>query len=134
MEGEGIMTKSERACQIWAVLAWAAECRQSMTYEQVAALVGVPRVSLGAFLEPIQSYCLLFDLPPLTVLVVSEITGLPGSGFTGVTEAEISRARVAVYAFAWLERRNPGAPALDQAVKDMLTKEAKGDPKGPGMG
>lgn len=50
------MNRSERACQIWSVLAWAATHRQSITYGQLAKLIGVPAAGLGRLLEPIQSY------------------------------------------------------------------------------
>nr|ABY48975.1 hypothetical protein [Pseudomonas aeruginosa] len=69
------MTRSERASQIWAVLAWAAKNRQSLTYSQISALIGVPRAGLGQLLEPIQSYCLINNLPPSTILVVQQESG-----------------------------------------------------------
>ena len=73
-----LMTREQRAAQIWAVLAWAAEHRQSMTYGMLAKLTGVPAAALGKLLEPIQSYCIIERLPPLTILVVRQETGLPG--------------------------------------------------------
>ena len=69
------MTISERASQIWAVLAWAAKNRQSLTYDHLSKLISVPRAGLGNLLEPIQSYCLLENLPPLTILVVQQESG-----------------------------------------------------------
>lgn len=123
------MTRSERACQIWAVLAWAAASRQSLTYGQIAAATGTIQVSVGGFLEPIQSYCLLNELPPLTVLVVSKETGLPGSGFTATTGTGIPTAREAVFGFDWLKRGNPGADALELAVKRLPSNGPKGGAK-----
>jgi len=70
------MTRSERACQIWGILAWAARNRQSLTYAHLSKLIGVPAAGLGKLLEPIQSFCLLKRLPPLTILVVKKSTGL----------------------------------------------------------
>ena len=70
-----IMNRSERASQIWAVLAWAAKSRQTLTYAQVGKLIGVPSAGLGQLLEPIQSYCLTQRLPPLTILVVQQDSG-----------------------------------------------------------
>jgi hypothetical protein len=64
------MTRSERASQIGAVLAWAARNRQTITYVHLSRLIGVPPAGLGQLLEPVQSYCLNSQLPPLTVLVV----------------------------------------------------------------
>src|SRR6267378_7828397 len=69
-----IMSAGERAAQIWAVLALAARNRQILTYEIVGRLIGVPARGLGHLLEPIQSYCLVKGLPPLTILVVQEGT------------------------------------------------------------
>ena len=92
------MTRFERASQIWAVLARAAKNRQTLTYGQVGKLIGVPTAGLGQLLEPIQSYCLIHNLPPLTLLVVQRETGLPGSGFTGVGAPEFARSQADVFA------------------------------------
>lgn len=66
------MTRSERACQIWAVLAWMARNRQSVIYSQLESITGAHREGFGQLLEPIQSYCMIHGLPPLTVLVVQQ--------------------------------------------------------------
>lgn len=71
------MTRSERASQIWAVLSLAAKNRQSITYGILSKLTGVPSVGLGHLLEPIQSYCLIEKLPPLTILVVQQESRAP---------------------------------------------------------
>lgn len=112
----GAMTRSERASQIWAVLAWAARNRQSLTYSQVSALIGVPRAGLGQLLEPIQSYCMVHGLPPLTVLVVQQESGMPGSGFTGASAGDLAKAQMGVFAEDWLARRNPNPEALEEAA------------------
>jgi alkylated DNA nucleotide flippase Atl1 len=111
------MTRSDRAAQIWAVLAWAARNRQVLTYGHIAKLIGCPTAALGAWLELIQSYCLVSGLPPLTVIVVQQKTGLPGSGFTGAAATDLAQAQMAVLDFDWLEHGNPGADALDAAAK-----------------
>ncbi len=111
------MTKSERASQIWAVLAWAAKNRQTLTYELLSKLIRVPRVGLGQLLEPIQSYCLLKELPPLTILVVQQDSGLPGIGFTGANAAEYAKAYMDVYKYDWLEHGNPEPEKLEEAVQ-----------------
>ena len=64
----------ERAAQAWSLLAFAATHRQTLTYELLAKLTGMHAAGLGAVLEPIQSYCLLHSLPPLTALVVNKVT------------------------------------------------------------
>jgi hypothetical protein len=104
-----------RACQIWSVLAWAARNRQVLTYEILGQLVGMPRHGLGGMLEPIQSYCLRHDLEPLTILVVSEQTGLPGSGF--VAAQDIPRVQQAVFGYDWLARGCPSPQDFQQAME-----------------
>jgi len=111
------MTRSERACQIWGVLAWAARNRQSLTYASLSKLIGVPATGLGKLLEPIQSFCILKRLPPLTILVVQVSTGLPGSGFTAASVSEYAKAHMKVFRFDWLEYGNPGPEKLEEAVQ-----------------
>lgn len=105
----------ERAVQIWAVLAWAAHNRQALTYDIVSKLIGVPRQGLGQLLEPIQSYCLINRLPPLTILVVRGDTGLPGVGF--VAAQDIPRTQLEVFSFDWLEHGAPSPEQLEEAAK-----------------
>ena len=120
------MKTAERASQIWAVLAWAARSRQTLTYSDVGKLIGVPPAGLGNLLEPIQSYCLLKKLPPLTILVVQKDSGLPGSGFTGATAAEFASALAAVFAFDWLEHGNPQPEKLESAAKQLPSNGKNG--------
>lgn len=88
------MTAPERASQIWPVLLLAAKNRQILNYELLSDLIGVPRAGLGQLLEPIQSYCLLNGLPALTVLVVSNKTGLPGPGFVAAKDIPATLMKV----------------------------------------
>src|SRR5688572_14822476 len=60
------MHSHERAAQIWPLLTYAASHRQTLTYELVGRLIGVPHFGLAQLLEPIQSYCLIRELPALT--------------------------------------------------------------------
>jgi len=111
------MTKSERACQIWGILAWAAKNRQSITYGHLSKLIGVPAAGLGQLLEPIQSFCILEKLPPLTILVVQQDSGLPGSGFAGAKASEFAKAQMEVFELDWLNYGNPQPEKLEQAVQ-----------------
>lgn len=120
------MTREQRSAQIWSLLAYAATRRQMLTYELVGKLIGAPTVALGGWLEPIQSLCLIRGIPPLTVLVVSESTGLPGSGFTGA--AEIPKALAEVFAFDWLSMRAPQPEEFAAAVKERPSRGVAGEP------
>ena len=111
------MNRAERATQLWAVLAWCARHRQNITYGDLAKTSGAFTAGLGQLLEPIQSYCLLNDLPPLTILVVQQESGMPGSGFTGAGADELAAAQAQVFAFDWLEHGNPGIEKLEAAVR-----------------
>lgn len=108
------MRVHERAAQLWSVLALAARNRQVLTYPLVSRLVGVPQAGLGQLLEPVQSYCLLNKLPPLTILEVSSESGIPGTGF--VAASDIPRTQQEVFAFDWLAHGAPSEDVLADAV------------------
>ncbi|MCB1033130.1 MAG: hypothetical protein KDD47_04775 [Acidobacteria bacterium] len=110
------MTTEERAAQIWPVLALAARNRQILTYEMVGQMIGVPARGLGKLLEPIQSYCLVNKLPPLTILVVRKRAGLPGSGFSAATAKEYGKCQMQVFEYDWLAHGAPTPGDLAQAV------------------
>lgn len=116
------MTANERAAQIWSVLALAAHNRQVLTYEMVARLTGVARVGLGRCLEPIQSYCLVKGLSPLTILVVSEKTGMPGVGF--IAAQDIPRAQQEVFNYDWLAHGGPSPESFEAAVTERPSNGA----------
>ena len=110
------MTTNERASQIWSILALASRNRQVLTYNLVAKLTGVARVGLGQCLEPIQSYCLLKDLQPLTILVVSEKSGMPGVGF--IAAQDIPRTQQQVFSFDWVAHGCPSPEQFERAVRE----------------
>ena len=113
--GGGLMTTNERAAQLWAVLALAAHNRQVLTYNLIARLTGIARVGLGQCLEPIQSYCLVKGLGPLTILVVSEKTGMPGVGF--IAAQDIPRAQQEVFGYDWMAHGGPSPESFEAAVR-----------------
>ena len=134
------MRASERAVQIWSVLALAASNRQVLTYDMLSKLTGVPPQGLGRLLEPIQSYCLLERLPPLTILVVNR-TGLPGAGF--IAAQDIPREQLRVFSHVWLEQAVPSPEQLAEATKRLpsngiptaasRTSDESDAPDGPAM-
>jgi hypothetical protein len=117
------MTVPQRASQIWPVLTLAASNKQILTYDFLAKLIGVPPPALGQLLEPIQSYCLIEKLPPLTILVVSKKTGLPGSGFSAVSE--IPKFQIKVFEYDWLKHECPVPEKFAKTVKDRPSNVAK---------
>ncbi len=83
----------------------------------VGKAIGVLPVYLGDYLEPIQSFCLIHGLPPLTVLVVQEATGVPGHGFSASKDVPGSQAEV--FARDWLELRVPKPDDLANALEEL---------------
>ncbi len=106
---------------MWSVLAFAARSRQMLTYSMMSQLTGMMTPGVGQMLEPIQSYCLLNKRPPLTVLVVSDSTGLPGRGF--IAAADVPKALVDVFAFDWLKH---GAPTPQEFAAALAQRPSNG--------
>src|SRR5687768_18582462 len=105
-----MMRREERAQQLWSLLAWAATNRQILTYSIIAKLTGVPPVSIGDFLRPIQQFCIENDLPALTSIVVQEESGIPGEGF--IAAEDVPAAQAEVFQHSWLETAAPSAEQL----------------------
>jgi hypothetical protein len=83
----------------------------------IGKAIGVLPVYLGDYLEPIQSFCLIHGLPPLTVLVVQEATGIPGQGFSASKNVSASQAEV--FAQDWLEMHAPKPADFANAIADL---------------
>jgi hypothetical protein len=101
------MRREERAQQLWSLLAWAATNRQILTYGIVAKLTGVPPVSTGDFLRPIQQFCTENKLPALTSIVVQDETGIPGDGF--IAAENVPAAQAEVFQHGWWDTPAPSA-------------------------
>jgi hypothetical protein len=126
------MKAHERAAQIWPTLALAARNRQVLTYGMLAKLISVPTVGLGQLLEPIQSHCLLSGVPPLSAIVVSAETGLPGTGF--IAAEDVPREQMRVFAFDWLAFGCPTSDTLATSVTRLPSNgiaAAKAPPSTP---
>ena len=99
------MNAHHRSHQLWSVLAFAAFNRQILSYALVGRLVGLPAAAVGRDLFPIQYFCHQRGLPPLTVLVVNQITGLPGDG---LAVENFAKSIQEVFEFDWLAYNAPG--------------------------
>jgi putative restriction endonuclease len=88
-----------RALQIWQILISAAHNRQILTYGMLAGMLGYE--GAGVLAQPlghIMYYCQQNKLPPLTILVVNQDTGLPGEGLTG---ADLNADRESAFRYDW---------------------------------
>ena len=68
-----------RICAAWAVLVFAAQKSQVMTYEELGRLIGVIARNVGQHIEPIRLLCRRRNLPDLSCLVVDKKTGRPST-------------------------------------------------------
>ena len=108
------MTRYQRSLQIWMLLVVAAKERKSYTYGDVAKILGMGGAGvLGQFLDPIMRYCEDHKLPPLTVLVVNQDTGLPGEGLTTLENVNVDRERV--FAYDWFSIEPPETKDFEKA-------------------
>jgi alkylated DNA nucleotide flippase Atl1 len=106
---------STRALQIWQILIAKASNRQTLTYGQLAKILGFQGAgTLAPILGHIMYYCQQENLPPLTVIVVNQKTGLPGDG---LTNADLNADREAVFQYDWFGVFPPTPEELDQAHK-----------------
>ena len=109
-----IGTWPARAAQIWQVLVSKAYNRQTVTYGELAEILGYKSAHvLGHALGHINYYCKENDLPPLTVIVVHQETGLPAYK----VDADMNRAREAVYDYNWYDVVPPTFEELESAFK-----------------
>lgn len=101
-----------RAVQIFNILVAAAHRRETMTYSRLATLLGYEGAGVFAqTLDLILKWCANNQLPPLTVLVVNSVTGLPGEGFQPSDDLHKERERV--FSYKWLDLIPPTAEELD---------------------
>lgn len=109
-----ITTRPTRALQAWLILIGRARNRQTLTYSMLDELMtfGNPR-ALGPILDYIWAYCKIYNLPPLTILVVNKNTGVPSSGMGEFDFAQ----QESVFEFDWYSIAPPSAEELENAHK-----------------
>lgn len=109
-------TEEMRAVQIWQILVSYATTRRTLTYGILAELMGFAGAGVFArLLGHIMYYCREHKgLPPLTVLVVNQETGLPGEG---LTEAKLNADRERVFKYPWFNVVPPTAEELHAAFE-----------------
>jgi len=102
------------------LLVVAAKERKSYTYGDIANILGMGGAGvLAQFLGPIMWYCDNQEpkLPPLTVLVVNQVTGLPGEGLTTLENVNEDRERV--FAYDWFSIEPPETKHFEAADRAL---------------
>lgn len=88
-----------------------------MTYGQLADLLGYKGAGVfAAKLGHVMCWCEREGLPPLTVLIVNQDTGLPGEGLT--SPADLHREREEVFKFDWYGLVPPSPAELEAAFNE----------------
>ena len=95
------MEMKERAMQCYMALLSAAHNRQTLTYEILGGMVGLPARALAEPLGYIMVYCSNHNLPPLTVLVVQKHTGIPSEGLVTSDPKDFDGDRERVFTHEW---------------------------------
>ena len=117
-----------RAAQTWPILAMVAHQHTTMTYGQLAALLGIHPRPIRFVLGHIMVYCERHGLPPLTAVIVTANTGKPGSGLTTAPDQESALA--AVYARDWWRVIAPTVDELRAVAQEDKQGGAQPDEKG----
>ena len=103
-----------RALEVWQVLTGKALNRQTLTFEDLAGVLGMAAgIAVTSFVPVVGQFCEKYGLPPLTVLVVLKGQGKPGSGFSGDWD-KLDAAREQVFDYAWFRVVPPTPEQLKQ--------------------
>ena len=115
-------THGTRAQQIWLILIGKAHNRQTLTYGQLADLIGFHGSgTLGAILGHISGYCRENALPPLNVLVINQSTGQPGDGYPD-KQATLDEDRESVFHQDWYALFPPSVTELRAAYREHFCR------------
>ena len=109
-----------RAQQVWVVLVATAMSHQTVTYGELAKLMGYDTTAARTTIKPLAilaKFCLNHDLPQLNALVVAADTGEPG-GQIILKDGETSQqAQQQVFGFDWYSLRVP-SPGIFRSIWD----------------
>lgn len=114
------MTNEQKAYEFWEILKTCAIKKTDITYTELGKPINVYKRNLGGSLHLIQNYCLENELPPLSILVVEKLTGLPGNGFMAFDIKNLEEGFNKVCNFNWLDVQNPFFYAKDGVTQTQL--------------
>ena len=99
-------TVQRRAVKIWQVLSARASNRQTITYSELATLIGreITARGIGPDLDRVQAFCSQRGLSDLTVTVVASDSGKPRKVTPGVN---VDKERQRVFKEKWFAAEPP---------------------------
>lgn len=115
-----MVNQYERAYRAWQILTDYASHRRCITYGELADKLGIHHRPVRYVLDLIQNHCLEERLPPLTLLAVNQVTGLPGHGFVAWDVGNIEEGKEQVFKYPWPSVGNPFTFASDNTSLDAL--------------
>jgi putative restriction endonuclease len=98
--------QEERAQKAWIKLTELAKSHEICSYKELGNFIGIHHRPVRYVLALIQDYCLLNNLPPITILVVNG-SGEPGQGFIAADKNDFAKRRNDVFTYDWDEIENP---------------------------
>ncbi|MBK2105673.1 HNH endonuclease [Francisella philomiragia] len=109
--------------ELWAYFVWdelinCAKDKTTITYSDLAKRIDFWAISLRHPLECIQKYCQEKEILPLSILVISKNTKLPGDGFTATDTSLFTETLKDIYSYDWDQIENPFTNDL---VDEILT-------------
>jgi putative restriction endonuclease len=118
----------QAAFAIWPALTAAATAGRTLTYSDLAPVIPTNPLSVGRALGPVQTYCIEANLPPLTGLVVSKTTGLPGNGFVAWDVYDLDDGLEGVFRYPWASLMNPFAGFAEGQTEAGFVSQLLNDP------
>jgi putative restriction endonuclease len=116
------VNQAERAARAWPLLVDVAKRHSTITYGDMAKILGIHHRTIRFVLSEIQDYCLAEKLPPITILVVDQKLGKPGAGFIAWDVQDLGHGLDLVYGYPWASIDNPFGFALDGETIESIAK------------
>ena len=107
---ESMNTVRRRLLKIWQVLIARATNRQTITYWELALLIGeegIHQLNLGPYLNHIAAFSMQATARDLTAIVVRQDTGKPGEGNPTVAVSDVDKEREEVFKIRWFSLTPP---------------------------
>jgi putative restriction endonuclease len=101
------VNQEQRAFSAWTILINCAKKNEPITYGELARQLGIHHRAVRFILGVIQDFCMTNELPPLTILVLNKLTGLPGDGFIAYDIENAQDGIDKVCAYNWISIDNP---------------------------
>ncbi len=120
-----VVNQLERAFRAWPILIEVARHRNTITYGELGAKLGIHHRAVRYVLGILQDYCLEENLPPLTILIVNG-SGKPGTGFIAYDLSRFEKGLAVVWDWNWEAQENPFAFSVSgDSLNSLITTLAK---------